>query len=355
MEDFAIPTQAAYVALPAWLLLLALTARLLWHWRSSALAHALVWGMWAVAANALIWLVIALRYEVPLSLRYSGLVFAGCACTAVLGARFPGARPWHFVVASFAVLAMLPVFQQPWRSPEWRPDAMWCLLLAIVLAVGWINYLPTRAGWVVSGLAWTALWQLALLAREAPSKTFSWWADWWSVFGLWWAGFFSVLLWRSSKASPALQVGSAAHRDWELVQRLWRELRDGWGVVWAWRVWEMLQNAARHMGLPGEFTWTGLRLSWNSLPESVIAHHKQSGAATDEQASVPAELPRYANWVRLWLSLLAALARRFAPPCYPQVISQLELDEARSARTTPTDSDDGSRNRNSFGDEAAPA
>ena len=104
------------------------------------------------------------------------------------------------------------------------------------------------------------------------------------------------------------EIGAAM----ESFQRTWYRLRDGWGLVWAWRIREMVQSAARHAKLPGEMLWSGLCM--------------ESGeAATTTEPPTIAQAPdlptrtRPGNAERLfavreWCRLLQTVARRFAPP-----------------------------------------
>ncbi|MCS7014538.1 MAG: hypothetical protein NZM42_00290 [Gemmatales bacterium] len=349
MEDFSQLICPAFCALPAWGILLLFTGRTLWRWRHSALKHALVWSMVALAANLLI-AVSGMGGNRTFPWRYLGLVAGSCVPISILGARYPGASAWDFVVASFVAMAMLPVLEQPWHSPEWRLDGVWSLLLAIILAVGWLNYLPTRLAWVVTGLAWTGYWQLALIGTKTAREALTGWADWCSTAGLWWAAVSGAVVTRQRRieicndGAPRLGISTSGSTctDWGILQQLWREIRDGWGLVWAWRVREMLLNAARHAHLPGELTWSGFR--WPCAEGSALAvnsadrsrpHDTRSALMPGDSEGRPDQ-----SSTQSWLYIMEGTVRRFIPPSYRLVVATLSsrsADEKASASWCPND------------------
>jgi len=43
------------------------------------------------------------------------------------------------------------------------------------------------------------------------------------------------------------------------ADRLWRDFRDGFGLIWGLRLREQFNRAAANAGLAVELTWTGIR------------------------------------------------------------------------------------------------
>lgn len=321
--------QPAFWIIPPLCILLVLTLRVLWRWRNSALRYALLWATGALTGNSLIWSLQACNVP-TLSWRYLGLVLALSVPVALLGARLPTTSAWQFVVLGFYAVASLPVLEQPWASPEWHVDGPRFLLLLMVIMIGWINYLPTRLGWLVSGLVWSASWQLLELSLRERTREFLLLVDAGIAGGVWWAAFFAVVLfWRSnrqgtfvwgSSGKTVSKTDGVPIDELLLINQMWREIRDGWGLVWAWRVQEMIHSAARHAQLRGELTWRGLRLP-KCPPASASASPTYTPARQSGHEIGPStvELSDDRQELLKWLRLMEAVVRRFVPPSYAAV------------------------------------
>jgi len=212
--------------------------------RHTSLRHALSWSFAAWLAWALVLVGEASGVlESGGPLRFVALCLVGCAGVAVLGARRPGAGAWNFVV-----LGLLAVFLLSWAEGALaggtvRLGGIRLVFLACTLAVGVLNYLPTR-------LAPAAL----LLATACGLELWSW-AE-------------PSTAWRSRGLVDAL-IGLVPWIAWAALRpslepattfdRLWRDFRDYYGVVWAQRLREQFNNSAHHAGLPVVLTWSGLR------------------------------------------------------------------------------------------------
>jgi len=306
--------RGSILVAPAWLALLVPLIGIWRRWRNSALRYALAWAILATVTNATV-ACASVWAPVAWPVRYGALLLALAVPVAIFGARLPGALAWNWVVVAFIAVGLLPVLEQPWHSPVWHLDGPHWLLLATVLLAGWLNYLPTRLCLVASALAWTLVWQLALLSIVEDRPSWLPCADGFTVGGLFLAAVVAVAQLRRAheKLTPPIgcqhaEIGAAM----ESFQRTWYRLRDGWGLVWAWRIREMVQSAARHAKLPGEMLWSGLCM--------------ESGeAATTTEPPTIAQAPdlptrtRPGNAERLfavreWCRLLQTVARRFAPP-----------------------------------------
>jgi hypothetical protein len=302
-----------------WLGLLSSLIYLWRNWRNSALRYVFLWAFLAAIVNVTTALVGTFAM-VPLPGRYLALLFALTVPVAVFGAREPGTTAWNFVVVGFLAVGLLPVLQQPWHSPEWRLDGLYSTLMATILVGGWLNYLPTRSGIAASALAWALGWQLAALCVIEPRPQLLTLADGCTSIGVLLAALMTLLQLRLARKPGSADIvplpdgiGSLSFDKQPdaipAVQRFnstWRGLRDGWGLVWAWRIRELVESSARHAQLPGEFRWSGLHLE---LPTKAA----MVGQPNADQATTVS--PMNADAIaEQWYRLLQAVARRFAPP-----------------------------------------
>src|SRR5262249_3962822 len=138
--------------------------------QKTTLLQATLWaaGAWACWLVVFIGSALGEGAEVAFG-RYLALALAGCAGVAVLGARRPGVRAWNFVVCGLLAVLLLPVAEGLGRP---RTELAYLVFLGGTLAVGIINYLPTRL-WLAALLlgAGTGLelaFQAAPSLRERP-------------------------------------------------------------------------------------------------------------------------------------------------------------------------------------------
>jgi hypothetical protein len=199
--------------------------------RRTALAHALAWA----ALAWLTWVVLtagaAFGGAEPSAGRYVALCLTGCAGVAVLGARRPGVGAWNFVVLGLLVVLLLPLAEGLGRVELSVPRR---LFLAGTLAVGCLNYVPTR------------LWPAALLAAAGCALELFWpaGAGRLALAAAPWAGFV-IMAWRAELASE--------------FDRTWLRFRDSFGALWAERTRDQFNRAAANAGLAGRLGWGGLR------------------------------------------------------------------------------------------------
>jgi hypothetical protein len=208
--------------------------------RRTTLLHAQAWGWlawlaWlAVAGGAAIWP----SLDGPLG-RYLALCLTGCAGVAVLGARKPGAAAWNFVVLGLLAVLLLPV-AEGFGSP--RLNAVYLGFLGAMLALGLLNYLPTRLAPAALTLAVGCGVEIAGLAH-LPLP------DWLAPAGRCLVGLapwsaLALMRWRWPAATE--------------FDRTWLSFRDRFGVVWGQRTREHFNRAAANAGWPLRLTWHGL-------------------------------------------------------------------------------------------------
>jgi hypothetical protein len=201
------------------------------------LIHALAWA----AAAWAVWLgaagLAAAERDAAVA-RYLALCLTACAAVAVLGARRPGAWPWNFVVLGLLTVLSLPLAEHALTGQTLRPEGYHLLLIGGTLAVGVLNYLPTRFGpaaFVCGVGCGLELWALAAPA-DAPAA------------------------WGELLAALAPWVALAApRRAAAAVDRAWLDFRDRFGLVWGQRLREQFNHAANHAGWPVVLAWRGLR------------------------------------------------------------------------------------------------
>jgi hypothetical protein len=220
----------------------------LWQaWRANrhtTLRHALAWSTVAWFA----WLALLLAGSdgtTVATYRYLALCLASCASIAVLGAREPLAGPWNFVLLGLLAVLLLPLTENVLLGTPLL-DPLRLVFVLATLAVGILNYLPTRlSGMVlVIGLACGA--ELALLLDMVTDETARTW-----------------LIHISRSAVPlACWLGWAMMRGKEATSefdRHWLAFRDRFGLMWAQRLREQFNRAAEHAGQHVWLRWRGLR------------------------------------------------------------------------------------------------
>jgi hypothetical protein len=235
----------------------------LWHAlranRQTSLLHSVYWAMvswaaWGLAlANAGRWPspVASTAYFVALSL-------TGCTGIAVLGARRPGVKAWNAVVLALLAIDLLPLAESFLTSGVVQIDIVRLTCLAGTLAVGVLNYLPTRlAPAAIALLLGSMLESAALLVSPRTSLGYR------LVFD---AGWIPLVLcpWL---AYAAIHGRASAASEFD---QLWLDFRNRFGLVWALRLRDQFNRSAANAGWPVELRWQGLRvLPGSPAPEPV--------------------------------------------------------------------------------------
>jgi hypothetical protein len=230
--------------------------------RGTSLEHALYW----LAAAWLGW-GLALFAGTPKTVgwgpwRFVALALTCCPIVAALGARRPYVAAWNFVVLGLLAVLLLPLLEMIVLGSR-TLDTLRLFFLAATLALGILNYLPTR-------FAPAALWSGAALALELwaiaapdsfPDLPLPWahlallltpqiaWLCSVGPFGR--VGLFG----RVGRVFEA-HLGSDTRSDFD---PLWLTFRDRYGVLWAQRVREQFNRAAANAGWKCHLTWFGLK------------------------------------------------------------------------------------------------
>jgi hypothetical protein len=223
--------------------------------RRTTLLQAVNWAIAAWAAwGLLLGLAVRGTSEPELaSARYLALCLTGCASVAVLGARRPGVGAWNFVLLGLLAVMLLPLVEQLLMGVQ-TLDIFRKIFLAGTLAIGVLNYLPTRLGpaALLAGGGCT-LELLALFTGETSTERLE------------------IVVGRMCVAlSP--WVGWLMMRRRSLTRsefdQLWSDFRDRFGVVWAQRLREQFNRSAANANWPVHLYWQGLHvIAGATLPD----------------------------------------------------------------------------------------
>jgi len=202
------------------------------------------WAAWGLAlANAASWPALAATASGLLALSLTG-----CAAVAVLGARRPGASAWNGVVGALLAINLLPLAESLLTAGILQLNVFRLTCLAGTLAVGVLNYLPTRFAPAALALLVGCTLELASLipsTRTGPEYRLVFEAGWIALVFTPWIAYLS-----GRRGAPA-----ASEFD-----RLWLDFRDRFGLVWAQRLREQFNRSAANAGRPVVLRWQGLRL-----------------------------------------------------------------------------------------------
>lgn len=278
-----LPESPSALALPVLALGLADGLLLLWLIRragGTTIAAAGWWALLAVAAVTLAgWSAARATAEMPAvwagPAQFAAAVTTFCPAMAVLGAKRPQHRAWQFVVLTLWVVLALPA-AEAWllRSSgqvEVRDARGWFLVILAILSV--VNYLPTRyaCAALLAGAG-----QALLLAGELPAVRYP----------LGTGGVAAALaLWLLALLLVVAGMPPRA-RGARCEQRCWLDFRDTFGALWALRVAERLNVAARRHRWGIEIHWRGVmpadRQRDTAAPQEVAGQADPADLAEDD-------------------------------------------------------------------------
>jgi hypothetical protein len=156
---------------------------------------------------------------------------------------------WNFVVLGLLAVLLMPLALVALVGGPVFHGVSGYFLVGI-LAIGLLNYLPTRLGRAALfvGLGCAGVF-LQLMYPDSP---YSW---------------LSVLSWYFTAFAPWV-----AFNSWKRTERcsefdaLWLDFRDRYGLFWGQRVREQFNASVTHAGLPVRLAWGGLRSYCGSAP-----------------------------------------------------------------------------------------
>lgn len=245
--------------------------------RGTTLTHAWWWAVASLATLAAGELVLACQPDKADHAGLSGAVRliaatgAFCPVMAVLGARRPQHRAWQFVVITMWIMLALPaleaIFLRRMEIIDVGPVRGWFLWLMI--AVTFLAYAPTRftVAAVLVALAQIVLLQPFLpgIAERPPH----------ALAPLAAMVFLSVAVARTACGFPRQRPADNPY------DARWLDFRDRFGAMWALRVIERVNAAARMYDWPLSLTWTGFYFhdaadDWTSLSPQIEKELRQT-------------------------------------------------------------------------------
>ena len=210
------------------------------------------------------------------------LLSTACPNVAVLGARRPQNKIWPLVVASLLLILILPELPSMLGQGDLQlVHNVWKWFFAGLLIVGWLNFLPTRL------MLGATLWCLP---------------------GLWWAcsGTVHWLLMLAPGLACTVGVLAAKQRRMARSQRgwnrVWRDFRNLYGVVWALRVMERTNALANSAGAAVALDWWG----FHDVPPPQVGNPGPAAIVELQRAPTPQQLaliePGLRNLLRRFVS-----------------------------------------------------
>jgi hypothetical protein len=202
-------------------------------------------GVTLAAQSAAAWACTRGETGLPAAWSYLAAVTVFGPTMAVLGAKRPQHRAWQWIVLVLLIVLAMPglealLFGRQSVLLHVVPAALAGLLIALAV----FNYLPTRF-WL--GVICLGVGETLLMAPYLPG---------------------AVLLMPEPKPVVALAcevlamaVAACSRRSRSAlspIDRTWRDFRDSVGAIWALRVQERFNAAARQHAWPLELGWSGL-------------------------------------------------------------------------------------------------
>jgi hypothetical protein len=185
---------------------------------------------------------------------YLALALTGCSSMAVLGARRPGVAAWNFVILGLLIVMVFLLMEGRLAEDDWILRRVRTVFLASTIAIGFLNYVPTRLAPAAILLALgCALEILSISGSESQTAN----GD-------------------SSRAIGRLLVGLApwaayAQLRWHPKPRsefdeIWLRFRNSYGMFWAQRLREQFNLSAKNSDWPVVLRWQGLRILHGASP-----------------------------------------------------------------------------------------
>jgi hypothetical protein len=263
--------------------------------RGTTLVAAWWWAVIALAAIALGELVLRIPGS-PMTLglasrgHYLFAVATFAPTMAIFGAKRPQHFAWQLIVVTLLVVLALPALESTLFAAgpgplELHAARRW--FLAILIAVGVVNYLPTsaRPASLAYGLA-----QICLLADHVPLTESR--PDWdWQLLGL---GMMVIAFW-------LLALGAARRERTKGLDRVWLDFRNAYGMVWALRVQDRYNATAAKNGWPVRIGWRGMKGFERDAETATVAARSPDHAAQAIETT-PAELHGLTSLLRRFVS-----------------------------------------------------
>jgi len=238
-----------------------------WGWAVACLTALVTAEIWAAAAGG--------RAADPTGpgadpLRFTAAMLLVCPAAALLGAKRPQSRGWQFVVLALLAVLVAPVAEN-WFSATPRPLVLAgfrALLVVVLIGIGLANGVATRYRFSV------LLAGAGQVLITAP--LISWWdfplsRAWAAAVGLALLAASLLLTWLGWPRPKSLPLG---------LDRLWRDFRDLYGVVWTLRVAERVNATAAHHNFATRLSWSGFQPAGGEGGSAIPAKEAEAIGAT---------------------------------------------------------------------------
>jgi hypothetical protein len=302
-------TVLATVALPAIAAALASAHSPL---RPTTLAAAWGWAALAAATWVAAWIAAvltpAVRHGAADLLWYAVAVTALCPPLVVLGARRPGSRAWTwFVVLPLPLVLSLPAVTAwtlaappPGEAfPRFHLEAPWAIGFGLVLVMGFGNYVGTR--WTLPALG-SALAVLLLvlplvegLHRSVPSPAM---ARRLATLCLGLSALLALTIRRRGHRSSRNRDrphGDPHRLPLDPLDILWRDFRDLYGLVWARRVMDRINESLAARRLAARLEWSGLVST--AVPAPSLSAARPAAAGQPPAAAARRQAEQTLRWL----------------------------------------------------------
>jgi hypothetical protein len=265
---------------------------------------------WALASGLTV-LVVAIQGASEPLLNYSAAITTLLPAAAIYGAKRPQDRGWQWIVAALFVMLLWPAGESWLLGQSFnlaaQPLRSWFLVVLLAVQCGnWIVTINSGPVLLLTVAQTAMLWpQLPWADRQTEVRTWLYGAallvavPWWLVFNLRRANRFRA---------PGVEASFPSPR--EIAE--WQHFRAAYGVVWALRVTERINEVAKLRRWPWHWSWAGPTPNIGALP---AAESLPPVLLTD-----PGER---AAWLQLWENIF----RRF-----------LAVESAANAQATENDS-----------------
>lgn len=270
--------KAIQLATVAFELTLAGCGYVLWRrLRGTTLAAPAVWAVTSAVVLALVDASLAWRNGRSLTVSlclYAAAVGTFCPLMAVLGAKRPQDHGWQWVVASLWLVLLVPAGQSLIASTGQRLElfAVWKILLVALIALGLLNYLPTR---FAAAATLFAMGQTLLLG---PFLWHGGHAATWRLMALAiFLGSAGVICALSLRGCSEAGLGNDASPALPRLNQRWRMFRDGWGAFWGLRIMQRVNQTAELSQWPVRLHWwTGFEPAEIEFDEQCLTHIEQT-------------------------------------------------------------------------------
>jgi hypothetical protein len=250
---------------------------------------------WALVSGLVILAITIQGASEPL-LNYAGACSTFLPAAAVYGAKRPQDRGWQWIVAALMVLLLWPageswLLEESFNLPA-QPLRSWFLVVLCFVQCG--NWIISRNMGPV--LLLTAA-QVLLLGAQLPWGSQTNMSTWYVGAALlsfvpWWLNYNQR---RMDQSAQRCTLTTAFPTTRQLAE--WRSFRAAYGVVWALRVTERINEVAKLRHWPWRWSWSG----------PVPLESKAVGSAA---LTLPGENQEAVYWEQLWVNIF----RRFLDP-----------------------------------------